>query len=460
MKKLFPLLFLVLSILAGIACQVEQEKHVVGSSYPTPKGDGLGVVSSSHWQEYAIAGDGGNNVLHWVDGGPAWASGSDIFTPAGDLSGSATSQTVVGLRGQPIAAGTSGPGYLMAFGAGTAWSPLPPGTTGQTLHTNGSAAASWSFLNLSSEATGTLPIANGGTGLTSAGSANTVLLSDGGAFSTGQITDSYISSSAAITGSKVASASSASLGVIELAGNLGGSATSPTVTGLTIPSQTTGDILAFDGGAWGRVAAGTSGYLLQTASTAGPPTWVDPSTLAPNLANATIASQAAGDILAYSGSAWVRVPAGTSGLFLKTVGDAGVPTWASAGTAPSPAQVDTNQTNTNSSYGDLATVGPAVTVTTSTTALVFISAAAANLGTSSGSGYISVAVSGATTVAASDANGTFFSSTTANFFASLSRGIYFTGLTAGSNTFTVKYKDDSASSNWTFTNRTIAVFPL
>jgi hypothetical protein len=46
----------------------------------------------------------------------------------------------------------------------------------------------------------------------------------------------------------------------------------------------------------------------------------------------TITNQAQGDILYYSGSAWTRLAAGTSGQYLKTQGVGANPTWATAGT--------------------------------------------------------------------------------------------------------------------------------
>tara|TARA_R110000772_G_scaffold81301_1_gene172951 strand:+ start:579 stop:923 length:345 start_codon:yes stop_codon:yes gene_type:complete len=58
--------------------------------------------------------------------------------------------------------------------------PLPSqtGNTGKFLTTNGTAAA-WDAVDVSSEITGTLPVANGGTGITAAGTSGNVLTSDG-----------------------------------------------------------------------------------------------------------------------------------------------------------------------------------------------------------------------------------------------------------------------------------------
>lgn len=125
--------------------------------------------------------------------------------------------------------------------------------------------------------------------------------------------------------------------------------------------------------------------------------------------------------------------------------------------APSTATVATAQTTSSTSFTDLATVGPAVTVTTGTAALVW---AVVRCQHSSGTAENSwaVEVSGASTVAASnDWRGlqSGVSSGNPNRF-----GVchLFTNLTAGSNTFTIKYKTTGATA--TFQDRDIIVVPL
>ncbi len=119
--------------------------------------------------------------------------------------------------------------------------------------------------------------------------------------------------------------------------------------------------------------------------------------------------------------------------------------WAAAGAsvpANAVARVETNQFTGSTSYTDLTTSGPAVTLTTGTKALVIVSARLYSQ-TSSSHAYMSFAVSGATTTAASDdfALRAQQSSAAANQAFRMSAAAAVT-LTAGSNTFTAKYKWD------------------
>lgn len=125
---------------------------------------------------------------------------------------------------------------------------------------------------------------------------------------------------------------------------------------------------------------------------------------------------------------------------------------------PVAAETTTGGTTSSSSFtASLAGGGtnPSVTLTTGTTALVSISSWAGTPGTG---GFIfaatGVAVSGATTIAASDrwalnsGNGTASPSGFGSTF-------LFTGLTAGTNTFTLQYKSNSGTGSWS--NRNIIV---
>lgn len=154
-----------------------------------------------------------------------------------------------------------------------------------------------------------------------------------------------------------------------------------------------------------------------------------------------------------------RLGIGTTGQVLTVAG--GVPSWATAGAsvpANASATVATSQTTTSLTFTDLTTSGPAVTVTTGTKALVIVSAYVdagyANLG------LMSYEVSGATTISATDsvAVGGFgqgASSSGVDFVCSRASVVT---LTAGSNTFTAKYRTSVDVSG--FANRDIFVMNL
>jgi hypothetical protein len=129
-----------------------------------------------------------------------------------------------------------------------------------------------------------------------------------------------------------------------------------------------------------------------------------------------------------------------------------------AARVPSAASVATTQSSsTIGSYLDLTTPGPALTLTTGTIAIVMFSASMSNNSTNSAT-FTSVAVSGASSVAASDAWCLLFDGNAASNFSRGTGAHIFTGLTAGSNTFTMKYKVGSSTGN--FSNREINVIPL
>ena len=121
---------------------------------------------------------------------------------------------------------------------------------------------------------------------------------------------------------------------------------------------------------------------------------------------------------------------------------------------PQSAVVPAGQTTTSTSYTDLATTGPAVTVTTGTQALITVGCQSSNNNSSQGA-YMSFAVSGATTVAANDANAFYVTSFTGGFGSSGMFQVLYTGLTAGSNTFTAKYRATGTTA--TFSARNIIV---
>lgn len=84
---------------------------------------------------------------------------------------------------------------------------------------------------------------------------------------------------------------------------------------LDITSQAQGDIIYFNGTNWVRLAAGTTGQLLQTKGSSANPAW-------------SAGTPAAGSILYYNGTNWDILAPGTANQFLKTPGGSGNPAWA------------------------------------------------------------------------------------------------------------------------------------
>lgn len=125
---------------------------------------------------------------------------------------------------------------------------------------------------------------------------------------------------------------------------------------------------------------------------------------------------------------------------------------------PTQASIPTSETTTSAAYADLATVGPRITVTTGTIAFVWFAAAHAHSATDNETAC-SVAVSGASTVAASNAWQHSVDGITAGNFVRGGSFHIFTGLTAGSNIFTMKYRL-GVSGTATFRDRELGVLPL
>ena len=124
---------------------------------------------------------------------------------------------------------------------------------------------------------------------------------------------------------------------------------------------------------------------------------------------------------------------------------------------PDTASVATSQSTAVQTYTDLTTVGPSITATTGTIAIILFSAGMAN-NTVNSLTVCSVQVSGASSVAANDAWAAYLDGNAANNFSRVGVAHVFTGLTAGSNTFTMKYR--VGSNTGSFQNREINVIPL
>lgn len=109
--------------------------------------------------------------------------------------------------------------------------------------------------------------------------------------------------------------------------------------------------------------------------------------------------------------------------------------------------VATTQTSTSTSYTDLATTGPDVTLTTGVRAIVSVISGMSN-NTSGQNVYMSYAVSGATTTAATDDRSAFLTAAAANQGLRATGTYMETALTGGSNTFTCKYRVTGNTGSW------------
>jgi len=111
---------------------------------------------------------------------------------------------------------------------------------------------------------------------------------------------------------------------------------------------------------------------------------------------------------------------------------------------------NTSGASTNTAYHTTLTGdGTAISVTlvTGTTARIDMNAVGAH-STTSKRIFLSYAVSGATTVAAADANAIDVNEAVGTYQMSLSRSNIITGLTAGTNTFTLNYKGQVGTATW------------
>jgi hypothetical protein len=125
---------------------------------------------------------------------------------------------------------------------------------------------------------------------------------------------------------------------------------------------------------------------------------------------------------------------------------------------PTSAVVATSQTTTSTTYADLTTVGPAATVsiTSAGTALVMVTSQLSN-SNGNRSCFMGFSISGASTVAASDTQSLNVVSLGGNSGTQMTATYLVTGLTAGNNTFTAKYR--ASGNTCTFVNRSIIVTP-
>lgn len=117
--------------------------------------------------------------------------------------------------------------------------------------------------------------------------------------------------------------------------------------------------------------------------------------------------------------------------------------------------VTTNESTGSTAYTNLSTSGPSLTLTTGSFAIVSLYGQLVNATAANGACAMSFEVSGATTIAADDAQSIVTDGLTVDngHYLGVSHGVT---LTPGSNTFTCKYKAGSGTA-W-FSNRRLVVW--
>jgi hypothetical protein len=122
--------------------------------------------------------------------------------------------------------------------------------------------------------------------------------------------------------------------------------------------------------------------------------------------------------------------------------------------------VATSETTSSVAFTDLATPGPAVTVTIGANGLALVSVGADMfINVNGAQAFVGIALSGATTQAAAIGTGLHFQpSAFSNNGYQMSWVTLYTGLAAGSTTFTAKYRTDGNIGTYAFRN--IVVIPL
>lgn len=206
-----------------------------------------------------------------------------------------------------------------------------------------------------------------------------------------------------------------------------------------------------------RLGIGAAGRVLKVNSGATAPEWaVDPT---------TDVVTTAGDLIYGTGAdAVTRLGIGTAGQVLKVNSGATAPEWGAAPGATFNTGYAYNGTlegTTSTTFTDLASV-VSTTVTTGTKALVSINAVTMNNSAVAGM-LIGFAISGATTVSASteySTGGVYYFDTSTKLEIKAGSTFVVTGLTAGSNTFTMKFRRKDGSGTVNFAEKSISVVNL
>lgn len=229
-----------------------------------------------------------------------------------------------------------------------------------------------------------------------------------------------------------------------------GSSADTTVKNLN-PGTTAGDIDYYTSStAKARVAIGTAGQVLRVNSGGTAPEWATTADQTPLTTK--------GDLFGFD-TADARIPIGANNTVLTADSTQSLGLkWAAlpaAAPASASATVATNDAIASATYGDLPSAGPAVTLTTGTKALVIVTAYLENDG--AGQAFMGYAVSGATTISATDTTALVKYGSGNYRMSAVSR---LSSLTAGSNTFTAKYRRTGSGTYGYYTDREICVIDL
>ena len=120
--------------------------------------------------------------------------------------------------------------------------------------------------------------------------------------------------------------------------------------------------------------------------------------------------------------------------------------------------IATAQTTTSTDFTDLTTVGPQITCTTGTQCIYFMSSRISNSSSSTESSRVSIEISGATDKAADNSRELTVAGITNGQQFKVGQMTFEDGLTAGSNTFTMKYRVTGGTG--TFAERHLVIISL
>lgn len=244
-------------------------------------------------------------VLTWVDADGYWAArestgggGTPDATDSvkgklkltNDLGGTADLPLVTGLQSFDVHPVTPTDGYVLTWLSDGYWAPrgltIPDATPDATNSVKGK-------LKLAGDLGGTADLPSvlkiNGTSVPATPSANEILVATNGTNSVwSQIYDGYVAPTANIAGSKITSASAGAFGVIQLTGDLGGTAASPSVINIR-GNQVANEALNSSRDGYVLTWSNTDGYWVSRPAAGGSPSGAAGGDLSGTYPNPTVA---------------------------------------------------------------------------------------------------------------------------------------------------------------------------